>query len=234
METRPSRRPRRNPGEVPDVVVERLPLYLRAISNLTKQGREVISSQDLGAELHTTPAQIRKDLSYFGRFGKQGRGYHAGRLLEELRHILQLDRTWNVTLVGVGRLGKAIISYPGFAPQGFRIVAAFDADSRQVGQLVGGLTVQPMSELERAVREKDVSIAIVAVPATQAQAVIQDLVKLGIRAILNYAPVTPRVPDSVRVKAIDPVLTLQSITYYLRPDGASLAGEEEQDERTPV
>src|SRR6185503_7884827 len=125
------------PIEIPEVVIERLPVYARALTELTTHGREVVSSQELGAQLGVTPAQIRKDLSYFGRFGKQGRGYNVRRLLEELKQILGIDRNWDVCLVGVGRLGRAIISYPGFSPEGFNVVAAFDADLTSVGQRVG-------------------------------------------------------------------------------------------------
>src|SRR5713226_861537 len=116
--------------DIPEVVVERLPIYARALQQLADQGRELVSSQDLGSILGVTPAQIRKDLSYFGRFGKQGRGYNVQRLALELRQILGLDRQWSMILVGVGHLGQAILTYDGFQPQGFIIVYAFDADDR--------------------------------------------------------------------------------------------------------
>lgn len=201
--------------EVPEVVVERLPLYVRTLKELAQRRVEVVSSKELGERLHTTPAQIRKDLSVFGRFGKQGSGYRVQTLLTALQTILGLDREWGVAVVGVGRLGRAIISYPGFAPEGFRIVAALDNDPKQIGQVVGGLMVQPIDELPRLVKEQDVQIAIVAVPRDHAQEVIDLLVQAGIRAILNYAPITPKVPNGVRVQNIDPVLALQAMTYYL-------------------
>lgn len=201
--------------EVPEVVVMRLPLYLRILVQLSQRGVEVVSSQQLGQQLQMTPAQIRKDLSYFGRFGRQGRGYSVGYLLEELRQILGLEREWNVGLVGVGRLGRAIISYTGMAPEGFHIVSAFDADPRQVGQTVGGITVQSMDHLQD-IKATDTRIAIVAVPAAHAQEVIDRLVECDIRAILNYAPIPAVVPPSVKLRNIDPVLALQSMTYYLR------------------
>lgn len=202
--------------EVPDVVVSRLPQYVRVLKELSQQRIEIISSQQLGQALQMTPAQIRKDLSYFGRFGKQGRGYNVRYLLNELRQILGLDQEWNITVVGVGRLGRAIISYPGFAPEGFRMVAAFDSDARQVGQSIGGLIVQPMSELSETIRRKDIRVSIVAVPATQTAEVIRNLTLSGIKAILNYAPTTTLVPEDVRVQNIDPVLALQSMTYHLK------------------
>ena len=206
--------------DVPEVVVNRLPQYVRGLTDVHRQGTEIVSSHTLGQILHVTPAQIRKDLSYFGRFGKQGRGYNVRYLLEELRQILGLDQQWNILVVGVGRLGRAIISYPGFSPEGLRIVAAFDADSRQVGQSIGGLIVQPMIELASVIREKDIKIAIVAVPAADAVEVVNQLVSCGIKSIMNYAPIAPFVPDLVKIRSIDPVLILQSMTYYLRSDKA--------------
>ncbi|MCY4623517.1 MAG: redox-sensing transcriptional repressor Rex [Chloroflexi bacterium] len=202
--------------EVPEVVVNRLPQYVRALRHLQAQGNDVVSSQLLGRTLQMTPAQIRKDLSYFGRFGKQGRGYTIAYLLAELQDILQLDHEWNMAVVGVGRLGRAIISYPGFAPEGFKVVAAFDADERQVGQSIGGLIVQPMTDLPDTVRQKSIQIGIVAVPAAQAADVVDQITLCGIRAILNYAPVNTHTPQEVKVRNIDPVLSLQSMTYYLR------------------
>ena len=204
------------PIEIPDVVIDRLPVYARALALLERNGREVVSSQELGAQLGVTPAQIRKDLSYFGRFGKQGRGYSVRRLLEELQQILGLDREWTMVLVGVGQLGRAILAYGGFAPQGFRIVGAFDADPNVVGEQVDHLRVQPATDLETALRVHPVDIGIVATPAAQAQGVIDRLVDCGVKAILNYAPVATRVPSNVHIKDIDPVLSLQSMTFYLK------------------
>ena len=202
-------------NEVPDVVVLRLPLYVRALSQLEDSGEEVVSSQQLGSLLQMTPAQIRKDLSYFGRFGKQGRGYNVRFLGEELRQILGLDQKWPACLVGVGRLGQAIINYPGFVPEGFNIVAAFDADPTQVGRLIGDVGVRPMEELGEAIANGDILIGIVAVPAPYAQRVIDQLVAAGVKGILNYAPVAPHVPLNVVLRSIDPLLSLQSMTFYL-------------------
>ena len=202
--------------QVPEVVVLRLPLYVRALTSLMQEGSQVVSSQQLGRRLQMTPAQIRKDLSYFGRFGKQGRGYNVTFLLEELRRILGLDRSWRACIVGVGRLGRAIINYPGFAPEGFSIVAVFDNDPTRIGTTLGGLKVQPMRELAETVTSTDATIGIVAVPSTQAQSVIDQLVGTGLIGILNYAPVAPQVPDGTVLMNIDPVLSLQAMTFYLR------------------
>ena len=212
--------------QVPGVVVERLPQYLRALTHLQEIGLEVISSQQLGEFLQATPAQIRKDLSYFGRFGKQGRGYSIHNLLLQLRRILGLDQTWNVAVVGVGRLGRSIISYPGFEPEGFRIVCAFDSNSQVIGQTAGGLLVHDFANFRQVADAEGVKIAIVAVPAGVAQDVIDQLVEADVKAILNYAPKSAIVPNGVRIQNVDPVVSLQSMTYYLNPNAGEEAGDE--------
>jgi redox-sensing transcriptional repressor len=204
------------PIEIPAVVIDRLPVYARALTDLEVRGRDVVSSQELGQVLGVTPAQIRKDLSYFGRFGKQGRGYNVQRLAQELRQILGLDRQWSMILIGVGHLGQAILTYNGFHPQGFIIIDAFDADPKLVGNEIGGVTVHSTDELQTYLKERQIDIGIVAVPARAANSVVDLLVEGGIRAILNYAPTSVTVPDFVEVKNIDPVLALQSMTFYLK------------------
>ena len=210
--------PQQGRDEVPEVVVSRLPQYLRVVNRLMEDGILVVSSQQLGDQLQVTPAQIRKDLSYFGRFGKQGRGYSVRDLVERLRQILGVNSYWNVAVVGVGRLGRAILNYPGFNPDGFHLVAAFDLSPEVIGEEVGGLVVRPLDELEQVAVEKDVSIAIVAVPVSETQEVVDRLVAYGVRAILNYAPIVPHVREGIRIRNIDPVLSLQSMTYYINTD----------------
>ncbi len=205
-----------NSTAIPEVVIMRLPLYMRALSTLLSKGMDLISSQGLGDHLGVTPAQIRKDFSYFGRFGKQGRGYNVRYLLNELRQILGLEREWRSALVGVGRLGRAIIGYPGFAPEGFKMAVAFDVNPEQAAKSIDDVPILGMAELEQALIRFNIQIAIVAVPAAEAQPVIDRLVKCNIKAILNYAPVQPQVPPDVHVRNIDPVLALQSMTYYLK------------------
>ncbi len=204
---------------VPEVVVDRLPVYARALATLEGRGRQVVSSQELGDELGATPAQIRKDLSYFGRFGKQGRGYNVQRLANELKHILGLDQEWSMVLVGVGNLGRAILSYRGFAPEGFKIVAAFDARSDAIGTAISGIKVYNVEKLPQFLEKNPADIGIIAVSAAFAQDVADTLVAAGIKGILNYAPVALRVPQGTQLKDIEPVLALQSMTYYLK--GAS-------------
>jgi redox-sensing transcriptional repressor len=202
--------------EIPEVVINRLPVYARALAALHDAGETVVSSQALGEQLDVTPAQIRKDLSYFGRFGKQGRGYNVPGLLAKLREILGLDRRWRVIIVGVGRLGQAIVEYGGFEPQGFQIVAAFDSNWELVGKTVGGQVICHTDELDSFLKTERVDIGVVAVPAAVAQEVVNRLVAGGIKAILNYAPTTAHVPGQVSIRHIDPVLEMQSMTYYLK------------------
>jgi len=201
--------------QIPEVVVSRLPMYLRSLALLKSEGIEFISSRGLGTRLRMTPAQIRKDLSFFGKFGRQGRGYNVSRLHGELQQILGLDKKWLMALVGVGRLGRAILDYKGFAPEGFKIVAAFENDPKLIGKKVSGVPIEDIVKLETSLRDKKVDIAIVAVPLSDAQVVVDKLVQSGIRAILNYAPICVRVPRGVRLQGIDPVLALQGMTFYL-------------------
>lgn len=202
--------------EIPEVVINRLPVYARALAELAAAGEAVVSSQALGELLDVTPAQIRKDLSYFGRFGKQGRGYNVHGLLAKLREILGIDRQWRLALIGVGRLGQAIAEYGGFGPQGFEIVAAFDSNPGIVGSKVGGVEIHDTERLDEFLRSTRVDIGIVAVPAAEAQRVVDRLVGAGIRAILNYAPITAHVPRDVAIRHIDPVLAMQSMTFYIK------------------
>jgi redox-sensing transcriptional repressor len=207
-------------NQIPEVVIYRLPLYLRILTPLVEENAEVVSSKELGARLHMTPAQIRKDLSYFGKFGKQGKGYNVRLLREELRQILGLDREWHIALVGVGRLGKAILDYGMLALREFTIVAAFDIDPHQIGRNVNGLVIQDLTELADTLKEKNIEIGIVAVPPSQVQQAIDYLVEAGIKVILNYAPTSARAPEDVRIHEVGPTLALQRMTYFLKSLGS--------------
>jgi len=200
---------------VSDVVINRLPLYLRMLEFMQKEGKTITSSQELGERLGLSSAQIRKDLSYFGEFGKQGTGYNIEYLQKMLRQILHVDRAWDVVIIGAGDLGRALVHYQGFAEQGFNLVAIFDNAPAKIGMPVGRLIVQDIAGLPEVVREKKIEMAVLAVPAEAAQKVANQLCELGIRAILNYAPITLTVPSNVRVYYIDPVVGLQSMAYYL-------------------
>ena len=203
--------------QIPDIVIGRLPVYLRALNFLVAEGREITSSQELGDRLGISSAQIRKDLSHFGEFGKQGTGYDIVYLRDQLRQIMKVDKMWDVALVGAGNLGRAVADYGGFEGKGFRINAIFDTDPHMVGKIIGHnkVDVQDVKDLAATIKERGIQIGIIATPAEAAQAVARTMVDAGIKSILNYAPITITVPSSVRVQYIDPVVGLQRMTYYL-------------------
>jgi len=200
---------------IPDIVVGRLPLYLRALQYMLQEGRHVTSSQELGERLGVSAAQIRKDLSQFGEFGKQGTGYRIDTLISEIRQILNLDEDWDLAVVGVGDIGTAVTRYKGFADRGFRVAVIFDTDPTKIGTQIGDFTVHDSTELETLLRSANIQVAMIAVPASEAQQVASQLVKAGVKAILNYAPISLNVPPGIYVQYIDPVIHLQRMTYYL-------------------
>lgn len=200
---------------VPDIVIGRLPIYLRALTHMLEEGQQITASKDLAERLGISSAQIRKDLSHFGEFGKQGMGYDIAYLRDQLRSILQVGQQWAVALVGAGDLGHAIAHYGGFEGRGFRVACVFDDNPQKVGRRLGKFEICDVANLPEKLQELGVQIAIVAVPASAAQAVVDDLVQGGVKAILNYAPITVTVPPGVRVQYIDPVTHLQRMTYYL-------------------
>ena len=205
-------------NEIPDIVIGRLPLYLRTLRRLAEEGsRTTTSSQELGERLGISSAQIRKDLSHFGEFGKQGTGYHINYLIDQLRRILKLDQDWPVVLVGAGFLGQALANYGGFHSRGFRIAWIFDSDPAKVGKRMAALTVQHVDDLEEIIQREGAQVAILAVPAEAAQKITDRLVDTGIKAILTYAPINLSVPDDVQVQYSDPVVQLQRMTFYLDP-----------------
>jgi len=202
--------------DVPYIVVSRLPIYLRALTLLAEEGHEVTSSQELGQKLGLSPAQIRKDLSHFGEFGKQGTGYEIEYLQQQLRRILKVSGKWQMILIGTGDLGRAIVlHYGGFEERGFNIAAVFDRDPRKIGQKLGQFEILNSQLIPQYVRETEIKIAIIAVPASDAQDVAENLIEAGIKAVLNYAPVTLSVPPEIKVQYMDPVIYLQRMTYYL-------------------
>jgi len=204
-------------ANIPDIVVGRLPVYLRTLELMAGEGREVASSQELGARLGISSAQIRKDLSHFGEFGKQGTGYDVAFLRRQLEQILKVDCVWPVVLVGAGYLGHALASYNGFEHRGFRIVAVFDSDPSKIGNRVSpSIVVEPVSAIGETLQRCQCQMGMIAVPAEAAQKVADTLVEAGIRSILCYAPITLSVPAHVRVEYIDPVIHLQHMTFYLR------------------
>lgn len=202
-------------AEIPDIVIGRLPIYLRALQRMAQEGRQVTSSQELGERLGISAAQIRKDLSQFGEFGKQGTGYNIEFLQDQLRQILKLDRVWDVAVIGAGDVGHALARYQGFRDRGFQVKLIFDNDPGKIGKKINGYTIQDVTNLTDLIRSNGIKIAMVSTPASYAQDVVDRLVEAGVQAILNYAPIQITAPPNVRVQYIDPATHLQRMSYYL-------------------
>lgn len=210
--------------KVSEPTIGRLSLYLRLLMELAASGVKTVSSEDLAARSGTTAAQVRKDLSLFGTFGKRGLGYGVSELESRLRGILGLGQRWPVALVGAGRIGSALFGYENFRRQGFYIEAVFDADPAKIGEGWNGLVVESDDELERIVSDRGIEIAVIAVPAAAAQKVVDRLVSSGVRGILNFAPTRLEVPESVEVKTVDMAMEMEGLSYALtraRESGAA-------------
>jgi len=204
-----------NPDKIPDIIIGRLPVYLRALQRLAEKGVQTTSSQELGEIIGISAAQIRKDISQFGEFGKQGTGYAISYLIERLRAILQVDQVWDMAVVGMGDIGHALARYNGFSNRGFRVVLVFDNDVKKIGQKVGEFEILSTDGMIEKIKGQKLRIAVLTVPAAVAQETADQLVKAGVKAILNYAPISLNVPRDVHVQYIDPVTHLQRMTYYL-------------------
>ena len=200
---------------IPDIVIGRLPVYLRALTRMLQQGRQVTSSQELGERLGISAAQIRKDLSQFGEFGKQGTGYNIEFLTEKIQEILKVDRIWDIAVIGAGDVGHALANYGGFHQRGFKITKVFDNDPQKIGTKYNNILVQDIKEMKSEILKSEIKVAMLTVPAEAAQELVDELVEAGVKAILNYAPVNLNVPQGVKVQYIDPAVHLQNMTYYL-------------------
>ncbi len=200
---------------IPDIIVARLPRYLRALGVLREKG-ETTNSNELGAFLGYSAAQIRKDLSQFGEFGKQGTGYNIDFLTQQIKNILNIDKDWKMLLVGCGNIGHAILKYSGFSLNGFYVAAAVDNDPELIGKRFNdSVCIRSIDEIQTIIKEESITIAMLTVPAAAAQNIADELVRCGIRGIITYAPVILNLPKDVRIEYIDPVSSLQHITYYL-------------------
>jgi redox-sensing transcriptional repressor len=204
-----------NAEKIPDIIITRLPVYLRALQRMADKGLQTTSSQELGERVGISAAQIRKDISQFGEFGKQGTGYSIPYLMNKLREILKVDRMWDVIIIGAGDVGHALARYQGFANRGFNVVMIFDNDKSKVGHKIGEFTVEDTDTLVERVKSAGIKIAMLTLPASAAQEMTDKLVEAGIKAILNYAPLSLTVPKGVKVQHIDPAIHLQRMTYYL-------------------
>jgi redox-sensing transcriptional repressor len=201
---------------VSELTTNRLSVYLRCLNDLDAAGVKTISSQGLAEQFHLNAAQIRKDLAYFGEFGVRGVGYYVKELRTHLRQILGLDRRVRVAIMGAGNLGLALADYQGFRTEGFEIAALFDSQSDKIGRRSrGGVPIHDVRTFRRAVRRERIRIAVIAVPASSAQAVVNEVVAAGIKAILNFSPGTLKVPPDVKVKSVDLTVSLESLSFFL-------------------
>jgi len=207
---------------IPEGVIERLPTYLSVLIQLRQEGSFTVSSALLGKMTEINPAQIRRDLTHFGSFGKRGVGYEITTLIDQIQHILGSDHTHRLVLVGAGHLGSAIASYSGLRARGFLVSAIFDNDSRKVGGRIGDIIVQDVSELGRVVSEQSIAVGVIAVPPEAAQDVADRMCEAGIRVILNYCANLVKVPEGVTLHNTDPVRELLHTLYYLsRTEGVA-------------
>ncbi len=202
-------------ARISESTVRRLSIYLRLLQEAEGVGQETISSDELAERAGTTSAQVRKDLSVFGSFGKRGLGYGVAELLRTLREILGLNRKWRVALIGAGKIGSALITYRNFQQRGFEIEAVFDSDPKKVGQTWGSRVVLDDASMEAVLAEKAIEIAVIAVPADAAQAVVDRVVAAGVEAVLNFAPVRLRVPSSVALRNVDMVVEMEGLAFAL-------------------
>lgn len=204
----------------PTIVIGRLPIYLRELLRLSREkAGSTTSSQELALRLGISSAQIRKDLSHFGEFGKQGTGYNIDNLIAQLQKILHLTQTLNVIVVGAGYLGHALTHYGGFQRRGFCITHVFDNDPEKIGKTMADTVVQDIANLEKIIQENQIEMAILAVPTTVAQSTVNRLINAGIKAILTYTPIHLKVPDHIHISYSDPVVQLQQMAYYLPVQG---------------
>jgi len=204
-----------NNKKIPESTISRLFVYLREITELEKINIQTISSAELGDRTNLSDAQVRKDLGYFGQFGVSGSGYNIHELKLALEKILGRDKIWNVAVVGSGHLGLALLTYPGFKEHGLNLVAAFDSSTKKIGRQVGDIAVQSIEEIAKIIKDKNISIGIIAVPAKSAQDVADRLVDAGVSCILNFAPATLTVSENIRVKDVDLSRELETLSYFL-------------------
>lgn len=201
--------------KIAEAAVARLSIYNRALCVLQRKGVEVISSDELGDRVGCSSVQIRKDLSFFGEFGESGKGYYVRDLKDAISRILGVDKKWNVALVGPGHLGSALLAYSGFKERGFNIIAVFDNDLRKIGKRWEDIVIQDISELSKTVKERDIRIGIITVPAQVSQDIANMLTSSGVRAILNFAPARINVPEGVWLRNADLSTELECLSYFL-------------------
>jgi redox-sensing transcriptional repressor len=213
--SQPGHRPEIRPELIPDPAVRRLSLYLRQLEGFKRKDRRTISSKQLGESLRLTDAQVRKDLAYFGQFGHPGIGYRVDDLIAQVKRILGTDKTWNVILIGAGNLGRALIAYRGFDAKGFKLTAVLDNDPAKFGKKYGAFVIQPLEALEETIRTLSVRLAILTVPADVAQEVADRVIEAGVKGILNFAPLSLVVPETVALNSVDLAVQLEQLSFQV-------------------
>ncbi|MBC7630822.1 redox-sensing transcriptional repressor Rex [Aeromicrobium sp.] len=209
---------------IPDATVARLPIYLRALNALTEQGVATCSSNDLAQDTGVNPPKLRKDLSYLGSYGTRGVGYDVEYLRYQIAREIGQTQDWDVVIVGVGNLGSALSAYQGFSSRGIRVAALVDADPRRIGTSISGIVVTAMADLDAVIRDRQISIGIIATPGSAAQEVADGLVSAGITSILNFAPALVQVPDGVDVRKVDLSIELQILAYHEQRKAPAASG----------
>jgi len=198
-----------------DSTIHRLSVYYRVLQSVEKEGYHTVSSKELAKREKLTPAQVRKDLSFFGSFGTRGLGYPVRELREKIAKILGLDKTWNVALIGVGNMGSALASYKEFQRQGFHIKLVLDNDQRKIGSNHKGLEVRDTKDLEKELKANKIDMVILAVPANAAQGLTEEVQKTSVKAILNFAPVNLRTNDEIHVRSENMAMELEYLSFCL-------------------
>ncbi len=202
---------------IPDATIERIALYARPLESLIEKGIEVISSEKFAEICKVNPAQVRKDLSYFGEFGVRGVGYDVRDLLMEIKKILVSDREWKLGIVGMGNMGMALVQHENFFKRGYRFVAAIDSDTKKIGKrLSHELIIQPDTKIKQLTQELGIEIGVITTPSSQAQKVADMIVDAGIRAILNFAPIHVRKSEHCLVQNVDFTVSLDNLAYHLK------------------
>ncbi len=207
--------------KIPKSTVTRLSIYLRDLDNLEKEGARYVSSLELSRRLGVSDAQIRRDLWYFGQFGRSGMGYHVGSLKDIIMKLLGINqKRWHVAIIGVGNLGKALASYKGFAERGFEILACLDVDKNKVGRRINGVKIEDINNLRQIIEKRKIKIGIIAAPVSSAQTIADELVKSGIRSIINFAPIKLHAQKGVDIRNVDLSMELEGLSFYLSRSNA--------------
>jgi redox-sensing transcriptional repressor len=201
--------------KISELTTNRMSIYLRCLNDLASKGEKTISSDSLAKQFHLNSAQIRKDLAYFGEFGVRGVGYYVDDLREQLTKILGLNTEHRVAIIGAGRLGTALADYYGLTQTNFSVAAMFDSDENKIGQKIGGVEIFDIKDFARIAKKDKIDVAVIAVPAPFAQSVLDQIIKAGIKAVMNFAPIPLKVEGDVKMKTVDLTISLESLSYFL-------------------